>query len=98
MKTANTVMRANRLLIMLVRELYLAGDIETAISVTGMPASCVELIGVASTAQIDDLVNGVTISMFTPRLTEADLALLLDLPLNLKAAYAITTQKHQRCF
>ena len=67
MNYATTVERVNRLLIMLVRELYMKGDVDSAMSLTGMSSETICAIGEAPLDAIEELFNNVSTSLFGKR-------------------------------
>ena len=93
MNYATTVERVNRLLIMLVRELYTRGDVDSAMSLTGMSSETICAIGEAPLDAIEELFNNVSTSLFAPRLGSAEFAILMKLQPQLKAPYALLAQR-----
>lgn len=93
MNYATTVERVSRLLIMLVRELYMKGDVDSAMSLTGMSSETICAIGEAPLDAIEELFNNVSTSLFAPRLGSAEFAILMKLQPQLKAPYALLAQR-----
>ena len=91
MKHESTIERVNRLMIMLVRELYIEGNVDTAVAITGMTADTISLIGQAPLTAIEDLIQ-VSVSLFIPRLGSGDFSVLMELPNALKSPYALIAQ------
>lgn len=88
MDTSHTLERVNRLMIMLIRDLYNNGEIDTAVLVSGMSIKTVTFIGTASLNYIDDVLLNISVSLFIPRFGEEEFLTLISLPNTLKPAYA----------
>ena len=96
MRHESTIERVNRLMIMLVRELYIEGNVDTAVAITGMTADTISLIGQAPLSAIEDLIQNLSVSLFIPRFGSGDFLVLMELPNALKSPYALIAKTTHR--
>ena len=89
MNCESTIEHVNRLMIMLVRELYIEGEIDTAVKITGMTPDTISQIGQAPLAVIEELILGISLSLFIPRFGSGEFSVLMKLPRALKTPYAL---------